>query len=68
MKAIAAAALFCSVIALPLFNETLHAQESNPYERIAEPMAPRNIQILLEKEAIGSSARSERPLLHLQSP
>ncbi|HSX26538.1 MAG TPA: SpoIID/LytB domain-containing protein [Chlamydiales bacterium] len=44
MKAIvAAAALLCTAV---------FAQENNPsFERIAEPMAPRNIQVLLEKDA-----------------
>ncbi len=42
-----AAALLCSAI-LPL-----QADEYTSYERIAEPMAPRNIQILIEKDADG---------------
>ncbi len=47
MKVVAAAAILCSLINLPLLN----AQTSPSYERIAEPMAPRNIQVLLEKDA-----------------
>lgn len=38
---------------LLLAGALLTANTSNPYERIAEPMAPRNIQILLEKESEG---------------
>src|SRR3990167_724504 len=40
---IAAAALLCSA-------SNLQADPYSSYERIAEPMAPRNIQILLEKD------------------
>jgi stage II sporulation protein D len=46
MKAVLAAAIFCSAL-LP----QLQSQEPVSFERIAEPMAPRNIQILLEKDA-----------------
>ncbi len=46
MKLMTAAALLCSAL-LP----QLQADESVSYERIAEPMAPRNIQVLLEKDA-----------------
>ncbi|MGB7977864.1 MAG: SpoIID/LytB domain-containing protein [Chlamydiales bacterium] len=42
-----AAALLCSAIS------PMYADEYTTYERIAEPMAPRNIQILLEKDADG---------------
>lgn len=44
MRILFSAALFCSVYLLPIFA-TSHL------ERIVEPMAPRNIQILLEKDA-----------------
>ncbi|OGN65093.1 MAG: hypothetical protein A3E80_03770 [Chlamydiae bacterium RIFCSPHIGHO2_12_FULL_49_9] len=46
MKSIVAAAILCSAI-LP----RAQAQEGALFERIAEPIAPRNIQILLEKDA-----------------
>ncbi len=39
--------LFCGAC-LPF-----QAEEMSPYERIAEPMAPRNIQILIEKDVPG---------------
>jgi stage II sporulation protein D len=42
-----AAAILCSAIT------PVQANESPSYERIAEPMAPRNIQILIEKDADG---------------
>lgn len=42
-----AAAILCSALS------TVQAEEYTSYERIAEPMAPRNIQILIEKEAEG---------------
>lgn len=46
MKAVvAAAAILCSVLS-PVI-----AQENSNLERIAEPMSPRNIQVLLEKDA-----------------
>lgn len=46
MKTLFAAALLCSA---SLSN--LQAEETISFERIAEPMAPRNIQILLAKDA-----------------
>jgi stage II sporulation protein D len=54
MKAVIAAALLCS--ALPL-----QAQEYSSYERIAEPMAPRNIQVLLEKDVDGALLEVKGP-------
>jgi stage II sporulation protein D len=48
MKTLLIAATFCSM------GLTLAAQNPSSYERIAEPMAPRNIQILLEKESNGA--------------
>lgn len=48
----AAALLFCSAI---------QADEYTSYERIAEPMAPRNIQILLEKDASGALLEVKGP-------
>ena len=51
MKALLATAIISSAIALPLSADVAEAPESLRYERIAEPMAPRNIQILLEKDA-----------------
>lgn len=45
MKSLIAAALLCSSIS------PLQAQESALLEKIAEPISPRNIQILLEKDA-----------------
>lgn len=50
----AAAALFCSAI--------LSTQaQSLSYERIAEPMAPRNIQVLLEKDVQGALLEVKGP-------
>lgn len=46
MKAIFAAALLCSAL-----NPQLYADTSPAFHRIAEPMAPRNVQVLLEKDA-----------------
>lgn len=51
---LAAAALFCSAT-------FLQADQSTFYERIAEPMAPRNIQILLEKDAQGALLEVKGP-------
>ena len=42
-----AAAILCSALS------TVQADDYTSYERIAEPMAPRNIQILIEKDAEG---------------
>lgn len=55
MKTLFVAAFLCSAL-LPL-----QAQEHAPYERIAEPMAPRNIQILLEKDAEGALLEVKGP-------
>lgn len=55
MKAVVAAVLSCAAL-LPL-----HADEYTTYERIAEPIAPRNIQILLEKEADGALLEVKGP-------
>jgi stage II sporulation protein D len=51
MKALLATAILSSAIGLPLYADLAEPLESHRYERIAEPMAPRNIQILLEKDA-----------------
>lgn len=48
-------ALFCSGMNL------LQAQNTQSFERIAEPMAPRNIQILLEKETDGALLEVKGP-------
>lgn len=42
-----ASAIFCSVFF------SVCAEETSSYERIAEPIAPRNIQILIEKDTAG---------------
>lgn len=55
MKVFVAAALCCSAF-LPI-----HADEYTSYERIAEPMAPRNIQILLEKDVDGALLEVKGP-------
>ncbi len=53
MKTFFAAALFfCSAVV---------GEEYTSYERIAEPMAPRNIQILLEKECEGALLEVKGP-------
>ncbi|OGN56885.1 MAG: hypothetical protein A3D96_07555 [Chlamydiae bacterium RIFCSPHIGHO2_12_FULL_44_59] len=43
------------------FSVSLSAENYSSYERIAEPMAPRNIQILLEKEADGALLEVKGP-------
>ena len=48
-----AAILLCSAL--------LPADEYTSYERIAEPMAPRNIQILLEKDVDGALLEVKGP-------
>lgn len=54
MKTIfAAAILLCGAV--------IQADEYSSYERIAEPMAPRNIQILLEKDADGALLEVKGP-------
>lgn len=50
-----AALLLCS--ALP----SVQAEEYTSYERIAEPMAPRNIQILIEKDSEGTLLEVKGP-------
>lgn len=55
MKTLFAAAILCSAII------STQAQEFTSYERIAEPMAPRNIQILLEKDAQGALLEVKGP-------
>lgn len=47
--------ILCSAIS------PLQAQSSSSYERIAEPMAPRNIQVLLEKESTGALLEVKGP-------
>lgn len=47
MKPILAAALLCSALNCSLSAE----QPSSNFQRIAEPMAPRNVQVLLAKDA-----------------
>jgi stage II sporulation protein D len=54
MKTIFVAAIF-------LCGGILQADEYTSYERIAEPMAPRNIQILLEKDADGALLEVKGP-------
>jgi stage II sporulation protein D len=54
MKMLLAATILLSATCLP-------AQDLTPYERIAEPMAPRNIQILLEKDADGALLEVKGP-------
>src|SRR5579872_496000 len=49
----AAAMLLCSAL--------LQAEEYTSYERVAEPMAPRNIQILLEKDTDGALLEVKGP-------
>ncbi len=46
MKPILAAALLCSAL-----NFQLSAEQPSTFQRIAEPMAPRNVQVLLAKDA-----------------
>lgn len=55
MKTFIAAALICSAIS------PIRADEYTSYERIAEPMAPRNIQVLLEKDAEGALLEVKGP-------
>jgi len=55
MKLLIAAAILCSAI------PQAHAEEYTTYERIAEPMAPRNIQVLLEKDAAGALLEVKGP-------
>lgn len=50
-----AAVLLCSTCVF------LQAQTQNPYERIAEPMAPRNIQILIDKDIDGALLEVKGP-------
>jgi stage II sporulation protein D len=52
-RLIAAALLFCSA--------AIGADEFSSYERIAEPMAPRNIQVLLENNAEGALLEVKGP-------
>lgn len=56
MKALLAAAIVCSAIH-PLFA----AEPTSSFNRIAEPMAPRNIQILLEKDVQGALLEVKGP-------
>ncbi len=55
MKTFFAAVILCSAI-LPIQSD-----EFTSYERIAEPMAPRNIQVLLEKDADGALLEVKGP-------
>lgn len=55
MKTFLAAVLLCSA------SLSIQADESPLFERIAEPMAPRNIQILLEKDADGALLEVKGP-------
>lgn len=50
MKAIAVAALLCSALT-PQLSANQTGNQSSAFHRIAEPMAPRNVQVLLEKDA-----------------
>lgn len=54
MKTLFAAAILCSAM-------TVYSEDFTSYERIAEPMAPRNIQILLEKEVSGALLEVKGP-------
>lgn len=56
MKTILAATVLFGIATLPI-----QADEFTSYERIAEPMAPRNIQILLEKDAEGALLEVKGP-------
>ncbi len=59
----ATAAINTSLLGMALCSAILpiQAKESTSYERIAEPMAPRNIQILLEKDAEGALLEVKGP-------
>lgn len=50
-----AAAILCSALSI------VHADDFTSYERIAEPIAPRNIQVLLEKDADGALLEVKGP-------
>jgi stage II sporulation protein D len=63
MKNFFAAAINTSLLGIALCsaNFPLQAKEVSSYERIAEPMAPRNIQILLEKDVDGALLEVKGP-------
>lgn len=56
MKTFVAATLLIACAILPT-----QADETTAYERIADPVAPRNIQVLLEKEADGALLEVKGP-------
>lgn len=53
--------IFSKITICLLSMATLFAADYGSYERIAEPMAPRNIQVLLEKETDGALLEVKGP-------